>query len=105
VFVPRRPRFTEPQLREAIAQSRSWAETLRRLQYQSAGGNWLTLKKYVRLWAIPIDHFDPDAVRREALRNAKRPRPLEEILVENSTYSRNHLKDRLFEEDPQGATL
>src|SRR5215208_983898 len=45
-FVTRGPRFTEPQLRKAIAQSRSWAETLRDLQYRAAGGNWLTLKKY-----------------------------------------------------------
>ena len=31
---------------------------------------------------------------RRALRRA--PRPIEEILVERSTYSRNHLKDRLY---------
>lgn len=94
----RAPRFTEQQLREAIAQSRSWAQTLRRLQYRSAGGNWRTLKKYTRLWGISTAHFDPDAVRREALREANIPRPLEEILVQDSTYSRHHLKLRLFAE-------
>jgi hypothetical protein len=33
-----RPRFTEEQLRDAVAVSRSWAETLRRLGYRTAGG-------------------------------------------------------------------
>jgi hypothetical protein len=98
MFVPREPRFNEKQLREAIAASRSWAETLRRLNYRSAGGNWRTLEKYAALWNIPTDHFDPDAVCREALRKASKARPLEEILVENSTYPRDHLKHRLFAE-------
>ncbi len=97
-FVPRRLRFTEQQLREAILASRSWAETLRYLHYRSAGGNWRTLKKYAHLWEIPTDHFDPGGARRDALRRANPAIPLEEILVKNSTYSRNHLKERLFKE-------
>jgi len=92
------PRFTREELSEAIARSYSWAETLRRLQYRSAGGNWLTAKKYASLWAIPTEHFDPDRVRSAALRRSAVPRPLKEILVEHSAYSRHHLKRRLFAE-------
>jgi hypothetical protein len=98
VFVARCPRFDQEQLREAIARSRSWAEALRFLQYRSGGGNWMTLKKYAKLWDISTAHFDPDAVRAEALRGANIPRPIEEILVADSTYSRTHLKIRLFAE-------
>ena len=94
----RRPRFDEEQLREAITASRSWAETLRRLGYRTAGGNWRTLKKYAALWTISTKHFDPDAVCAETLRRTSTPRPLDEILVEHSTYSREHLKRRLFAE-------
>jgi hypothetical protein len=90
----RGPRFREQHLRDAIATSMSWAETLRRLQYQSAGGNWKTLKKYAEIWRISTAHFDPGAARRRGLRRISTP--LSEILVENSSYSRNHLKDRLF---------
>jgi len=90
----RGPRFTESQLRGAIALARSWAETLRLLEYRTAGGNWRTLQKYAELWKISTEHFDPDAARREALR--KPPRSLDSILVEGSTYSRNNLKRRLF---------
>lgn len=90
-------RFTEEQVREAIGASYSWSEAVRRLGLRSAGGNYLTLKKYTALWGIETEHFD----RRRALRQHGWPPrriPLEEILVEHSAYSRNHLKDRLFEE-------
>jgi hypothetical protein len=96
--MPRHVRFSEAELREAIDQSRSWAETLRRLGYRSGGGNWKTLQKYAALWGIDTDHFDPDAVRREFLHRAKTAIPLEEVLVENSTYHRGHVKRRLFAE-------
>jgi hypothetical protein len=62
-----------------------------------AGGNHKTLQKYVKIWNIPTDHFDPlFAQRRQARRRTVKP--LEEILVENSTYSRGSLKRRLYAE-------
>jgi hypothetical protein len=94
-----RPRFSESELRDAISRSKSWAETLRRLQYRSAGGNWKTLKKYAALWDIDRSHFDPDAARNAVLaRNFFVATPLDRILVRNSTYNRAHLKERLFRE-------
>ena len=90
-FVPRRIRFNERQLREAVASSRSCAEVLRKVGLRAAGGNHLTFKKYVALWGISTEHFDQGAVRRESLSRA--PIPLSEILVEHSTYHRGHLSD------------
>lgn len=72
----------------------SFAETLRRLELCATGGNWLTLRKWLERWEISTSHFDPDLARRLALRQPQRP--LEEILVEHSTFSRNHLKARLY---------
>lgn len=62
-----------------------------------AGGNHRTLRKYVEeIWHISTVHFDPDRARNEALR---RPAiALDSVLVEHSTYSRAHLKARLFNE-------
>ena len=72
---------------------------LRRLGYKSQGGNAATVKKYAALWRISTAHFDPDAVRNEALQRARGARrPIDEILVEGSTFSRHHLKERLFAE-------
>jgi hypothetical protein len=55
------------------------------------------LRKYAGLWGISTDHFDPYAAVRG--RGASARQPLEEILVEHSTYSRNHLKQRLYDEE------
>jgi hypothetical protein len=61
-----------------------------------AGGNHATLRKYAQeIWLIPTDHFDPWAASREALRRTSRP--LSEVLVNGSTYSRRNLKARLYE--------
>ena len=92
----RGPRYSEQEARVAVAASMSYAEALRRLGMCPAGGSWLVLRKWIDRWGISTTHFDPAARRNTAL--GKPPKPLAEILVENSTYSRHHLKRRLFEE-------
>jgi hypothetical protein len=93
------PSYSEQDAREAIATSLSFAEALRRLSLRSAGGNWRTLKRYAtEVWHIPTDHFDPSAARRAALARIRTRRPLDEILVEGSSYSRGSLKQRLYDE-------
>jgi transposase-like protein len=90
----RGPRYSEDDARRAVADSLSYSEALRRLGMRAAGGNHVTLRKYVELWGIPTDHFDPVFAQRRQLR--REPTPLEEILVEHSTYSRGSLKKRLY---------
>jgi ribosomal protein S27AE len=59
------------------------------------GGAIQVLRKHSALWGIAADHFDPyNAVRGSGL---QRRRPLEEILVQRSTFARNHLKERLYD--------
>lgn len=89
-------RYTEAEAREAIAASPTFTEALRRLGMCWSGGNYRTLRKWAALWSIPTDHFDPDMVRRRALR--REAIPLAEVLAENSTYSRGRLKERLYDE-------
>jgi hypothetical protein len=86
--------YTEEEARTAIAASRSWAESLRALGLCPTGGAWRILKKYVEIWGISTDHFDPRAASMNNLK--QRQKPLSEVLVERSTYSRNHLKRRLL---------
>ncbi len=76
--------------------SLSYAETLRKLGLCATGGNWRTLRIWVERWGIPTDHFDSRAAQRSGLQRL--PRPLAEIMVEGSTYSRSHLKERLYRE-------
>lgn len=80
-----------------MAQSHSYSEVLRRLSMRPAGGNHSVLRRYVdEVWKIPTDHFDGGAAAR---RNPNRlPKPIEEILVRESSYDRGKLKRRLFAE-------
>jgi hypothetical protein len=95
MFVPREgPRYSETEARAAIAASLSWTEALRRLGMCETGGSHAVLKKYAGLWGISTDHFDPYAANRGPRRGRK---PLEDILIEGSSFSRNHLKRRLYE--------
>jgi hypothetical protein len=72
------------------------AEALRSPGLRPAGGNHATLKKLIERYRLSIEHFDPYW----ALHSRRAPvpaTPLELILVENSTYHRNHLKRRLYD--------
>jgi hypothetical protein len=90
------PRYTEQQAREAVAASKSYAEALRRLDMCAHGGAWKVLKKWVAIWDIPTEHFDPYARMAEVGR--RRRTPLEEILVEGRPFQTAHLKERLYRE-------
>jgi hypothetical protein len=102
-FVPKKPSFSEEQVRGAIAVSESYSAALRWLGMRPAGGNHKTLRRYVEMWGIPTDHFDPAAARLCALaRHRYAATPLEEVLVRDSTYSRGTLKQRLYAEGLKG---
>jgi hypothetical protein len=60
-----------------------------------SGGAHVVLKKYAEIWGISADHFDPYAAVRGSGKRTRRP--LKEILVEHSSFSRNHLKERVYE--------
>lgn len=93
---PTGPSYTEQEARQAIAASKSWAESLRRLGLCTTGGAWRILKKYAEIWDISTAHFDPRARCVERLK--RRRRPLSEVLVEESDYPRKDVKRRLLAE-------
>jgi transposase-like protein len=87
------PSFTEPQVREAVASARTYSDVLRAIGLRPAGGNHRTIRKYIdEVWKIPTDHFSvkPRVPRARIA--------LEQVLVEHSTYHRQKLKARLYEE-------
>ena len=94
--MPRPVRYTESEVREAVALSHCYTDVLRYLGLRPAGGNHEVLRRHIERWSISTAHFDPNIARRASARG--RRRPLEEVLVENSMYSRGSLKARLYGE-------
>lgn len=90
------PTYSEEEAREAIARSKSYAEALRWMGMCASGGGTATLRKWAERWRILTDHFDPYASQRGP--RACERRPLAEVMVENSTFNRGHLKRRLYDE-------
>src|SRR3954453_1913400 len=90
------PRYTVLEARAAIESSLSYAEAMRRMGMCASGGGTATLRKWAARWGISTDHFDPYASQRGP--RTGRRKPLEEVMVENSTFNRGHLKTRLYEE-------
>ena len=88
------PKFTDDEARAAIANALCWSDALRALGLRAAGGNHRTIKRWAARWGIETSHFDPNAVRARALR--REPVPLETLLVEHSTASRQNVKRRLL---------
>lgn len=85
-------RWKEKNLKPIVENSDSVKEVLKKLKLRNAGGNFKTLEKYVEKYDLSIEHF----VKIEHVFRNKIP--TEKILVENSTYHRGHLKDRLYKE-------
>lgn len=90
------PRYGEQEAREAVATSLSFSEALRKLGMRPAGGNHRLFKEWVEKWEISTDHFDAGASARKT--PSVTAKPLDEVLVEGSTYPRTNLKRRLFHE-------
>lgn len=92
--MPFPPPFSEDAARAAVAESITWSAALRALGYEPKGANIRTLQRWVKEWGISTAHFDPRAAR--ILAAAARARPLDDVMVENSTYPRGKLKRRLY---------
>jgi hypothetical protein len=93
----RGPRYTEQEARDAVARSYSYSEVLRRLGLRPAGGNHATLRRQLERWGISSVHFDRYRSARGKV-GRRSVKPLAEILVRHSTYSRRSLKKRLYAE-------
>lgn len=80
-----------------VRNSLSYGDILRHFGLRAAGSNWVTVRKRCSEDGIDVSHFNGQSVRVSFRRNAAIP--LEQILVENSTYSRGSLKKRLLEKE------
>jgi hypothetical protein len=90
--------WTDEQLRVAVAESLSGAQTLRKLGLVPVGGNYRTVWRHVRRLSLDVSHWTGEGWRRGKRDGfATRRQPLDEILTQHSQYTTtSHLRARLL---------
>ena len=93
-------KWNDEQFIEAVKTSLSYAEVLRKIGLKVAGSNYDTVKRKIAELNLDTSHMTGKIWNQgERFRQIKPKQPLEEILVEHSTYvNTNHLRQRLFDE-------
>lgn len=89
-------RWTDEQLRDAVAQSFSFAQTLRRLGLIAAGGNYDQVQRRVAELQLDTSHFRGRAWNVGLAYDPRAIVPLEQVLVAGRWTSSHPLKQRLF---------
>jgi hypothetical protein len=94
-------KYHKENLIDIISTSKNMSEVLVKLDLRCAGGNYQTIKKYIKLYNIDITHFIDYEINIENLKKLrfKNTIPISKILVVGSTYGRTHLKSRLVKEN------
>jgi hypothetical protein len=87
--------YHEDNMRCVVRNSKSIGEVLDKLNLRRAGGNYSVINNYIKKYNIDIEHFVEYGFN---LNECRIVRNLDEVLVENSNYSRKNLKNRLFKE-------
>lgn len=93
-------KWTDDQFIEAVKSSFSYAEVMKKIGLKPAGSNYDTVKRKISELDLDTSHMTGKVWNQgERYRPIKEARPLEEILVEHSSYvSTHHLKERLLKE-------
>jgi hypothetical protein len=93
-------KYTLEELTEAVKESYSMAQVLKRLNVKVAGGNYDTLKKAIKHFDLDVSHFRGRGWNKDdhskILKKNRKIRPLNEILSKNIHYQSYKLKKRLI---------
>jgi hypothetical protein len=84
-----------------IKECKTFSETLIKLGLRAAGSNFKTLKNKIKIYDIDISHFESHSIRIKKLNDYNEQflkKDIKNYLIENSTYNRGHLKERLYNE-------
>jgi len=91
-------KYSEENLKLIVQSSKSTMEVMRKIGLNAKGGNHKTIKKYIQQYNIDTSHFETQSARaKRTFENHISKIPLENILIENSNYSRTELKKRLYD--------
>lgn len=94
-----KPYYEEDVLRKIILESNSYSDCFKKMGISNRPGNYDTIKKYIYQYKIDVTHFYKEKSEGMIKYMKSIKKPMSELLVENSSFSRQHLKERLFEEN------
>ena len=80
-------KINEITFREAVKNSISIRETLKKLGVCAEGGNYRIFRRYKEKWNVDTRHFLGQGHLKNKTHNWSPAIPLKEILIENSTYT------------------
>lgn len=89
-------KYTEEQLREAVATSPSYRQVLQKLNVKAAGGNYATLRKAIKHFDLDTSHMKGQAIHRGKTFGPKRD--IQEYLSNKFPIQSNRLRKRLLSE-------
>ena len=90
-------KYTEQQLKDAVESSTSYRQILEKLSLREAGGNYKTLKHYIKELKINTDHLTGQAWLKGKHNPYSLPKKsLDEILIDGSYVQSHKLKKRLL---------
>lgn len=84
-------KYSKEDLENSILISNNISECLKNLNIVSGGGNYKTFNKLVKLYNLDISHFNKNK------KASSKKIDMSNILVKDSTYSRKHMKKRLYD--------
>lgn len=91
-------RYTEAQLREAVAEASSIRQVLAKLGLAQAGGNYTGIKEHLRKLQIDTSHLSGQGWKRGNSNPVVPARPIGELLRKGSHVQSYKLKQKLFAE-------
>lgn len=94
----RKERYSKENFEKAVKEASSIKEALKNLELRAAGGNYKIFHKYVDKYELDTSHFETKQDIYDRTLALREKTPMSEILVENSTYNRTQLKNRLYDE-------
>ena len=94
----RKERYSEENIKKVAKNATCIKEALIAMGLRAAGGNYKVFHKYVEKYGIDTSHFDAYKHKNIGKWSSENKKPLSDILVENSSYSRDYLKKRLYKE-------
>lgn len=89
-------KYTEKEVRQAVAQSVTFADIIRALGKDPVGGNYDTVRRYIEKYSIDVSHINSFVGHRGNYKKEKIP--THKLLVANSSASRSTIKNRIYKE-------